>query len=421
MSSERPGTGLKESRGRLYVHLDLSSGVAGDMLLGALLDLGVDRRAVDDALARLGLPETVISTRTTRRGGLRAVELEVADQPGSEVARLSGYADGERLIGESSLDEAIKKRSMGAIRRLAEAEAEVHGVAVDDVHFHEISGVDTIVDIVGVTAALEWLEPIEVTGSPVAVGGGRVTTAHGVLPVPAPATAQLLRGVPVFGEPGPRRELATPTGAALVKQNVARFGNLPPMVIGGVGYGAGHMELEEQPNVVRAIWGTAPGGVGADSSHPQLPEGEAGELVEIRCNLDDMSPELVANAAERVLEAGARDSWVEPVVMKKGRPGWVLAMLAGPGEVAGLVETVFAETSTFGVRYHRVSRATLRRRTVRVETRWGEIVCKEAVRAGRVIRVAPELESCRAAAERHAVALQDVYEEARHLARLSSR
>jgi hypothetical protein len=225
---------------------------------------------------------------------------------------------------------------------------------------------------------------------------------------------ELLEGVPVFGEPGPRRELATPTGAALIREHVERFGNLPPMVVGGVGYGAGHAELEGQPNVVRAVWGSEGGGEERQESFWHG-AGRGQRLVELRCNLDDMSPELMARAAEKTLAEGARDAWVEPVVMKKGRPGWILGALADPADMDGILETLFAETTTLGVRYQRVERIALERRSGEVDTQWGKVAVKEALRDGRVVRVTPEYESCRRVAERHSVPLREVYEEVRRL------
>jgi hypothetical protein len=401
---------ISRDRAGKHLHLDLSSGVAGDMLLAALLHLGVGVDPIHRALHQVGLARPAFRAERVRRGGLSATMLHVEPSAESQVAHLGNHGEAKRLLAESSLPEGVKKRALSVLERLARAEAAVHGVSVDEVHFHEVGAVDTLVDIVGVATAVETLEPRAVSASPVAVGDGRIETAHGVLPVPAPATLELLKGVPLYGpaqsgKSGLQGELATPTGAALLREYVDTFTGFPALVVEAVGYGAGHRELEGQANVVRAVWGNRVAGVALDDTAREA-------LVEIRATVDDLTPELMAWAAARLRETGAVDVWLESVLMKKSRPGWIIGVLAAPDQRPALVHTLLNETSTLGVRWHPVQREILDRRTVEVETVWGPVAVKEALRNGRVIRGAPEFESCRRIAAQQDVSLRAVYEAA---------
>ncbi|MBC3839692.1 nickel pincer cofactor biosynthesis protein LarC [Streptacidiphilus sp. 4-A2] len=363
--------------------IDASCGVAGDMLLGALTDAGAPLAAAQAAVDAV-VPDTVRLTReTVTRAGLRAtrvqVELLAADQPHRS------WRDIKELIGRApaaGLPEPARERALAVFARLAGAEARVHGAEPQDVHFHEVGGWDSIADVVGVCAALHRLGVERVTASPVAVGSGRVRAAHGELPVPVPAVAELAAGWQVFA--GGRGELATPTGMALVTALAAECGGLPPMHLETTGVGAGTRDTPERPNVVRVLLGTAPA-AGADSGGP-------GTAVVLECNVDDLDPRLWPGVLTALLAAGAADAWLVPVLMKKGRPAHTLCVLAPPGRAQALREAVFRETSTLGVREYPVHKTTLERTWTRVELLGTELPVKLGHRDGVIVQATPEFE-----------------------------
>lgn len=397
-------TRKNKPRQGLHLHLDCASGIAGDMFLASLLDLGVPLEPVENALSAIGLPMPAFQVREVRRKGLAALHVAVNEASG-DPKRPVKHAEIRKRIQESTLDPEVLTRALDVFERLATAEAEVHGVPKDEVHYHELGGVDTLVDVVGVAAALEWLKPTSVTASVVAVGGGRVKTNHGWLPVPAPATVELLKGVPVRGGPDPEVELTTPTGAALLTTAVQRYGVLPAMTVEGVGHGAGSRELEDRPNLLRTI-------VGKPTSNEPDDPADDDRLVELSANLDDSTGELAAHAVNRLMESGALDAWIQPVQMKKGRPGLVLSALARRQDLEAVVQCVLEETTTFGVRWHTVERRTMQRRTEQVETPFGTVEVMVAVGSDGAMKVSPEYESCLAAARKAGVPLREVYQQA---------
>jgi uncharacterized protein (TIGR00299 family) protein len=303
------------------------------------------------------------------------------------------------IIEQADLVARVKNRAIAAFERLAQAEAQAHGCTLEQVHFHELGAVDTIADVVGAMLALDELGIDRVVCSPVAVGSGTVECAHGVLPVPAPATLNLLVGVPL-AECDVSGELTTPTGAVILTTVAEGFGPLPPMTVERVGYGAGTRDLPDRPNLLRVILGGA------------VSPGEADEIVVLEANLDDTTPEVVGHCLERLLEAGALDAYCVPIYMKKSRPAFTLTVLAEPRKVADLEGIVFAETSTLGVRRHQVRRSKLAREVDRVETPFGLIAVKIGRRESVVVTVAPEYEDCQAAARHHGVPLREVMESA---------
>ncbi len=310
-------------------------GVAGDMALGALLDAGADPDPVREILAGLGVPGWELVVGGTLRGGITATDVKV-NVANSGVVRTAAHILG--LIGEAELPDRVRRRALAVFGSLADVEARLHGRPVEQVHFHEVGGVDAIVDIVGVCAALEVLDVGEVHVGPIAQGQGMIRTAHGHLPIPAPATAELLRGAPVFGTEV-NLELTTPTGAALMAALAARFGAMPAMTVAAVGYGAGDRELADRPNVTQVVIG--------ETAAP-LSAGQEVQLLET--NVDDVTGETLAHTIERLLAAGAHDAWVTPVVMKKGRPAHVLSALSDPALAGALAEVMLAETGSLGVR-----------------------------------------------------------------------
>lgn len=310
-------------------------GVAGDMALGALLDAGADPDSVREILGGLEVPGWELVVNPTLRGGVSATDVKVivAD---SGVVRTAAHILG--LISEAELPGRVRRRALGVFGALATVESQLHRRPVEQVHFHEVGGLDAIVDIVGTCAALEVLDVGEVHVGPIAQGQGMIRSAHGHLPIPAPATAELLRGAPVFGTEVPL-ELTTPTGAALMAALATRFGAMPAMNVSAVGYGAGDRELPDRPNVTQVVVGEVAASLSA---------GQDVQLLET--NVDDVTPETLAHAVERLLGAGAHDAWVTPVVMKKGRPAHVLSVLADPAVAGALADVMLAETGSLGVR-----------------------------------------------------------------------
>jgi uncharacterized protein (TIGR00299 family) protein len=353
------------------LYIDAVAGVAGDMLLGALLDAGADEARVRDGLEPLGVD--ILVTRTERHG-IGAARLEVVARH-EHVHR--DWAAVRELIDRAELPTRAHARAHEAFRRLAEAEGRIHGVPPDEVHFHEVGAIDALADVCGTALALEDLDVEDVHCSPLPAPRGFVTAAHGRLPLPAPATLELLRGAPMEGV-DLRTELVTPTGAALVAALTTTYGPLPPMTLESTGYGAGSKDLEERPNVTRVIVGTTAQG---PAKRP---------AVLLACNLDDMSPELVPDAATACSDAGALDVWVAPVQMKKGRPGMVLSAIARPGDEAAVAEAMLRSTSTLGVRTTALHRYELDReiRTVSVEGR--DVAVKLGRLHGEIVNVAPE-------------------------------
>jgi hypothetical protein len=377
------------------VYFDCINGASGDMILGALLDAGAARPAVVDALASLRLDDA-ISVEDTTKGAIRATKVRV-DSGDPSAAR--NYAEIVALLRAAALDPRVKQRSLDAFERLAVAEATVHGVEIDDVHFHEVGGTDAIVDIVGACAALEFFAPDRVLASRIPTGRGFTQSLHGTIPLPAPAVVELLKDAVLF-ERG-SDELVTPTGAALLASWCDNFGELPPLRIEAVGYGAGTLDTEI-PNVVRVLVGEQ-----EQTAHP----GDRTELIET--NIDDMAPELMPYVIERLMGAGALDVWVTPIVMKKGRHATTLSVLCDPASTKGLLDIVFTETSTLGVRIGPVDRAILDRKETEVEVEGQRIRVKLGIHHGRVVTVAPEYEDAAAAARRTGMALKHVYDEAR--------
>lgn len=360
-------------------YLDCIGGLAGDMLLAALLDAGADVERLRALPSRLGLDGVEIRVERVERCGVGALHVEIVapDDP--------GHRDW-RTIRELLRRAGARPRAHEAFRRLAEAEARAHAVPPDDVHFHELGAVDTLIDVCGAVELLEDLGVEEVACSPLPVGRGLVEAEHGILPLPSPATAELLRGAQLYGVDA-EGELVTPTGAALAAALVARWGPLPPLTLDRVGCGAGTRDLPGRPNIVRVFLGEA------------VPASRAGrEVVLLETNLDDFNPELVPDAAERCFAAGALDVWTVPALMKKGRPGVVLAALAHPGDEPAVARAILEETSALGVRVSRLARYELDREERLVELEGGSVRVKIGRLDGRVVNVAPEHDDCAALA-----------------------
>jgi len=380
-------------------YFDCFSGISGDMTLGALVDAGCPLERLREDLKGLKVPGWQISAEKVWKNGMAATHVSVRTKDPQTHRSLNDILG---IIGKSELGGDVRKRASSIFRRLGEAEAAVHDVPIEKVHFHEVGAVDAIVDIVGACIGFSVLGIEEFACSPLNVGGGSAKMAHGMLPVPAPAAARLLLGKPTYSN-GMQKELVTPTGAAIVATLCQSFGPQPPLRVQSIGYGAGATDLEGQPNVLRIM-------VGESLQHLETEFDE--EIRVIEANLDDLNPQVYGYFAEKALAAGALDVFTTPVQMKKGRPGTLLTLLCKPENARKLTDLVFAETTTFGLRSYTAERRILPREWQSVQTRFGEVRMKIARANGKVLQVSPEYEDCRKLAEEKKVALREVMEEA---------
>lgn len=366
----------------MIAHLDCSTGISGDKFLGALIDAGFDRDRLVAALGPLGIPSEGVLIERTTSCSIAAVTVRLSSEAEDAVPPVRRLAEIRDLIAKAELADAVAERALSVFQLLAESESRVHGVGVEEVHFHEIGAVDTILDVVGVALGLADLAIDHLVCTPIAVGAGTVTCSHGVLPIPAPATAQLLLGVPVVAGPSlasgdSAGELTTPTGAALVRFFASEFGPLPPMVPKAIGYGAGSRDLGI-PNIARIVIGeSADVGVGAVGS------GEGGKarsevVTVLETNLDHLTPEQLAFAAEELLNDGALDVWQTAIVMKKGRAAVSLSVLCEPGAADTLASRVHELTGTLGVRRSDLTRTVVPRQERTASTRYGPVRVKVA-------------------------------------------
>jgi uncharacterized protein (TIGR00299 family) protein len=399
-----------------HLHVDCASGAAGDMMLGALIDLGVPVEAIGDALDAIGAGRGRLSTTKVVKHGIAAIDVKVDARvviptEAAAIAKLSLIPQPFRLQPDHGHYHygAIRKnlvehlsgqtlaRALDIFDRLAKAEAKLHGTTVDQVEFHEVGAIDSIVDVVGTAAALAWLDPASVSCASVAMGHGTLNSAHGVLPVPAPAALEVLRDAGgVMADGGLPRELCTPTGAAILAASVTSWTAAPTGRVLAVGWGAGDLDFADRPNVVRVV-----------ASEPTASVAET--VWQIEANIDDMTGELCAAAAEAILADGALDVWWTPITMKKGRPALVLAALATSADRDRIVAAILRETTSIGVRYSQLARTVLARETITVATAYGPIAVKLAREGAVVCNAAPEYESVAAAAKTHGVPVKVVY------------
>lgn len=363
------------------------------MIVASLLDAGADPDALRDGLAALGVDGYSLSIKRVDKQGFAAtrflVELDKSrPQPHRHLKDII------EILDRSTLPAKIRKQTIRVFERLAEAEAKVHGSTIDKVHFHEVGAVDAMIDVAGAMLALDSLKVDRVLCSPIPTGSGTVTCQHGVMPVPAPATLELLRNVPLAAtnEVG---ELITPTAAAVLTTLSAGFGPAPSMTVGSIGYGAGTRDGAKVPNLLRVMIGQASGDDNTD------------EIAVLESNLDDASPELVAHCMERLLEEGVLDVYTVPIHMKKSRSGVVLTILCTLDRVAAVERVLFAETTTFGIRRHNVTRTKMQRRHESVSTPYGDVRMKVGTHDG-LVTASPEFEDCKTAARKHAVPVRDV-------------
>lgn len=381
----------------MLLYIDCFSGISGDMTLGALIDLGVPVGWLQTQLRVLPLEGFELQCESVQRRGLHAMDVEVTT---TEHHPHRTFDTIRRLIEDSPLVPAVKARSLGMFERLARAEAGIHGQTVEDVHFHEVGGVDAIVDIVGTALGMDYLKIDAVVSAAVPLGSGTLTCRHGTLPVPAPATVALLKGVPVYGGDA-KHEVVTPTGATIVAEYAERFGPLPPMEISAVGYGAGNRKGGTLPNCLRLLLGEA---------HPESDCGVSEEILILETNIDDMNPEHYGFLMERLLEDGALDVNWTPIQMKKNRPGIRVEVIAPLELKEPLTRRLLNETTSIGVRYTTALRRTLAREAVLVNTPWGEMAAKQVEDPSGGARIVPEYDACRHTARAHDVSLRAVYQ-----------
>ncbi len=380
-------------------YLDCSSGISGDMFLAALIDAGVPVDRLFGELKKLPLGFYEFKRTRALRGGVVGTRVDIR-VPGEQPHR--HLADIQTLIEKASLPERAAARSLKIFNLLAEVEGKLHNVPPGEVHFHEVGAVDAVLDIVGTCVGLELLEISDLVCSSLNVGGGHVDAAHGSLPVPAPATAELLKNIPVYST-GVEGELVTPTGAALVATLASEFGPFPSMKIAKIGYGAGEKDYHDHPNIARLFVGEQ---VEAIVGQPGLPGDEIVSVIE--ANVDDMSPQLYGYFLEKALAAGALDVTCSSAQMKKNRPGLTISILCEPSQSDALSQLLFEQTTTIGVRIYEARRKVLEREHVTVETPYGAVQVKVARRNGNVVNAAPEFEDCQRLATEKSVPLKQV-------------
>jgi uncharacterized protein (TIGR00299 family) protein len=408
------------------LHFDPFSGISGDMTLGALFDAGVPTEPVLDGIASLGLP-IQLKVEKVRKGGFAATCVKV-EAPQEHKHRHLHHI--EAIINQGKLSERQRDLAQRIFRKLGEAEAAAHGIELKKVHFHEVGALDSIADIVGAAIALDLLGAEKVTSGPVATGSGMVQCEHGLMPIPAPGTAQLLKGVPLRPS-SIQAELTTPTGAAILTTVVDEYVDTPPLTIERIGQGAGTKDFAEQPNILRILvgerralgrepqgslaleQGTQPLGLTPQGSPMFLPGVERDAVYLLETNLDDVPAEVIGYCFDQLLAAGALDVYTTPITMKKNRPGVLFSVLAEPANLAGLEDILFRETGTLGIRRVLMERDKLQRKPVTVETPWGTVRGKLAWRDGQQATFSPEFDDCARIARERGVALQTVCDQAR--------
>lgn len=381
-------------------YFDCFSGISGDMILGALVDAGVPFDKLKGGLSCLNLEGYTITATTALKKGIKATKVDVVietpDLPGRPLKDL------RTILSESALDDSTKERSLAIFQRLAEAEAVVHHCPVEEVHFHEVGHIDTIVDVVGSVWGLQWLGIDKVISSPIDTGSGHVEMSHGIFPVPAPVTAELLKGVPVYSS-GIERELTTPTGAAIITAVASSFQSMPEMRLSAIGYGAGGWDLSEKANLLRVLIGEEIQNYGRD------------EVALLETNIDDMSPQVYDYLIDRLLQAGALDVYITPVIMKKSRPAHVLSIVAREENLETLQRIVFQETTTLGIRIKKMGRSILKREIKEVELPYGKVKVKVSSGPDGTMNIVPEYEDCKRIAMETGLPLKDIIELAKKL------
>jgi pyridinium-3,5-bisthiocarboxylic acid mononucleotide nickel chelatase len=384
-------------------YFDCYSGISGDMILGAMFDLGVAPDKVRKALSSINLSGYKLKTSRVKRGLIAGTKAQVQiSKPKLSHQSARKYSDIKKLLADSDLTSVVKKNSLEIFKRIAKVEALIHKTTMEKIHFHEVGAVDSIIDIVGGVVAIESLKLDKIFSSNLNVGEGFVQCAHGSLPVPAPATLKLLKGIPIFSN-GIQKELTTPTGAAMIGFYAEKFCSLPVMQIIDDGYGAGDHIIPEMPNMLRVVLG-------------EISQGFEDDIVIIESNIDDMNPEFYENVMDLLFKAGALDVFITPIIMKKSRPANKLTVLSKGKDRKAVIDIVFHSTSSFGVRYYPVDRVVLDREIKNVKTPYGIVKVKIGKLDGKTIQVSPEYEDCRKISIKKNTAVKIIYDIAKSLA-----
>ena len=385
--------------GKRVIYFDCFSGISGDMILGSLVDLGVDVKLIRKELKKINLKGYKLTSHQVKRNGIMGTKVNVVIDPSIQKRNQArSFTDIKKLIVKSSLSENVKTDSIEIFRRIGTVEAKIHGTSLDKIHFHEIGAIDSIVDIVGGAICMSLLNIDIVFSSALNTGEGLINCAHGTIPIPAPATLKLLEGIPCYSS-GTKNELTTPTGAAFIGYYGSKFGSLPKMNIIKSGYGAGSHEIKEIPNLLRVVLGEV------------LIPSKIITMKVIETNIDDMNPEFYDHIMSQLLIAGAADVFLTAVHMKKNRPGTLLTTVVSNDKFHSVVQIILEETSTFGIRHYDVVRTELKRENKLIKTPFGKVRIKVGTFAGSRLTVSPEYEDCKKLALKKGIPVKRVYEE----------
>jgi hypothetical protein len=387
------------------IYFDCFSGISGDMILGALVSLGVDIKEIQNCLKSLNLKGCKLNSRQVKRNGFIGTKVNVIlNQTAQKSHHARSFKDIKSLIEKSDLPKIVKFNSIAIFRRIAKVEAKVHGTTINRIHFHEVGAIDSIIDIVGGSLAMNLLDADLIVSSPINTGEGVVKCDHGILPVPAPATLELLKGIPCYSS-GVKKELTTPTGAAFIGYFAEKFGSLPNMDMLSTGYGAGSHEIKKIPNLLRVVLGRC-----EESSYQD-------SMKVIETNIDDMNPEFYDYVIDQLFKVGAVDVFFAPINMKKNRPGILLSVITSTEYFDSVVQVLLKETSTLGVRHYDVDRVVLPRKQIMIMTPFGKVRVKIGTRNNSTLTISPEYEDCKKIALKNEIPVKIVYEEALKFAR----
>ncbi|MCL5986290.1 MAG: nickel pincer cofactor biosynthesis protein LarC [Actinobacteria bacterium] len=379
------------------LYIDCFSGISGDKFIAALVDLGFPLQELNHAIKSTGLKGIEVTSKKRLEHGVLCTLIDIKDE--SKI-RLKEIGDFEKLINKSSISKSAKSKSLKIISAMTKAESRVHGEDANKTHFHEVGNADTLIDSIGAVLGLEYFNVKNVISSPVALGSGKIKSSHGTLPIPAPATAEILSGVPVY-QGDVEGELTTPTGAAIIKTFASSFSHMPPFTIKSIGYGCGHNSFNI-PNYLRIFLGNLVQSAGFSE-----------KVMLLSTNIDDMNPEILADCVNNLLEAGALDAWIEPVIMKKGRPGFVLNALSDTAKVQMISEIILSQTTTLGLRIQELGRIKLDRKIIEVNLGYATVSLKIGYLEDKILTASPEYESALRASKTSGKPLKDIYDEAK--------
>ena len=388
------------------LYFDCFSGVSGNMILGAMVDAGIDIKALKKELKKLDLHSYSLKVSKVKRKGIKGTKVDVIVDKKKHLHH-THYKDIKRLIERSKLPEKIKEDSLSIFKNIAEAEAKIHRTSVDNVHFHEVGAVDSIVDVVGTSICISLLNPDTILSSPINTGKGMVKTEHGLLPVPAPATTEMLKGFPSYSS-DIEFELATPTGVGIITAMAKASNTIPVMKTNVIGYGAGSKDFSDSPNLLRIMIG--------EGYSPS----EQDSITVIESNIDDMNPQFYDHIMNRIFDAGALDVFLTPIIMKKNRPAVKITLLSDNDNVNKLADILLKETTSFGLRMYKTERIKLEKEIKTVKTEYGSTKVKIGKKNGKIINIAPEYEDCKRIANERGISIREVYEKVKSATRIKN-